>query len=55
MTQPSTYADQAAQFEAVHGFPAPPEQLMTSRPDWPVPFCTECADWHVSADGHSAP
>jgi hypothetical protein len=48
-----TYAEQAIEFEAAHGIPAPPEQLMTGRADWPVPFCRHCKDWHKLSEAHS--
>jgi hypothetical protein len=48
------YAEQAKQFEAEHGFPAPPQELMERLPEWPIPFCTTCKDWHLPSEEHSA-
>ena len=49
-----SYADEAKRFEQAHKFPAPPQELMKTLPEWPIPFCGTCCDWHVPGEGHSA-
>lgn len=53
ITAEPTYDANAKQFEAVHGFPAPSEAIMAKMPEWPLPFCGDCADWHKATESHS--